>query len=292
MTVRQNLALQSALVAVATGLSGCGAGLVSSSPAASPAVALSGRVHGGQQPVTGATIQLYAAGSGGYGAAAMPLLTTTVQSGAGGAFDVTGDYTCPSASAQVYLTATGGNPGFSGQVNNAALSMMAALGPCGNLTSSTFVNINELTTVAAVWALAPFTSSATGISTSVTNSTGLANAFASAAKVVSVGSGTTPGALPTGATLPIAEIDTLADILASCINSVGGVSGDGSPCGNLFAAATPTGGTAPTDTIGAALSIARNPAQNVAALYNLSQASAPFQPSLPSAPGNWMIGIN
>jgi hypothetical protein len=296
MTLRQRRTLQSVVVAmtlsVAAVLSGCGAGLTLTPPPAQT-LTLSGRVHGGQQPVTGATIQLYAAGSGGYGAAATPLLTTAVQSGAGGSFSITGDYTCPSASAQVYITAIGGNPGLSGQVNNAALSMMSALGPCSNLTASTFININELTTVAAVWTLAPFASSSVAISTSPANATGLANAFASSAEVVSVASGGAPGpALPAGATLPVAEIDTLANIIASCINSAGGVSGDGSPCGSLFAAATPAGGAAPTDTAGAALDIARNPAQNVAALFSLSQAIAPFQPSLSSPPGNWMIGIN
>jgi hypothetical protein len=35
-----------------------------------------------------------------------------VTSDANGEFTVTGDYQCPSASAQVYLMATGGNPGL------------------------------------------------------------------------------------------------------------------------------------------------------------------------------------
>jgi hypothetical protein len=36
-----------------------------------------GLVHGGQQPVIGATIQLYAVGTTGYGSAATPLLPTS-----------------------------------------------------------------------------------------------------------------------------------------------------------------------------------------------------------------------
>jgi len=50
-------------------------------------------VHGGQQGVSGATIQLYAAGATGYGLAATALLTTTVTSHAAGSFNITGDYT-------------------------------------------------------------------------------------------------------------------------------------------------------------------------------------------------------
>jgi hypothetical protein len=65
-------------------------------------------VHGGQQPVSGATLQLYAVGTTGDGSAATPLLTQAVTSDANGNFDITGGYTCPSASTLVYITATGG----------------------------------------------------------------------------------------------------------------------------------------------------------------------------------------
>jgi hypothetical protein len=288
----RRIAVVASSVAFTLGLIGCGS--VTNSTAPAPQVlSITGRVHGGQQPVTGAAIQLYAAGTTGYGAAATSLLTTAVQSGPGGSFTITGDYTCPSSSTQVYIAATGGNPGLPGSVNNSALAMMAALGPCGNLTPSTFIIVNELTTVAAAWPLAPFASSTANISTSATNSGGLANAFTAAAKVASVGSGTAPGPLlPAGATLPVAEINALANILSACVNSSGGTSGDGTACGNLFAASTPTGGTVPIDTIGAALNIARNPALNVGTLFALIPTDAPFQPSLSSAPNNWMIGIN
>ena len=143
-------------------------------------------VRGGQQPVVGANVVLYAAGSGGYGSTNTTQLSSTVTSGAGGSFSITGLYTCPSASAQMYLVATGGD---SGAGFNSSLALMAALGSCGNLSSSTFANIDEVTTVAAVYALAPFMATNGGapgasIGTSGTNSQGLTQAFATANNLV------------------------------------------------------------------------------------------------------------
>lgn len=67
-----------------TALTGCGLGGNFSSTAAKTAGAattVQGNVHGGQQPVSGATIQLYAAGvpatGSGYGIGATPLLTSS-----------------------------------------------------------------------------------------------------------------------------------------------------------------------------------------------------------------------
>ena len=236
--------------------------------------ALAGRVRGGQQPVSGAYIELFAVGASGYGSAAATLLTSGAQTGSDGSFDITADYICPSPSTLVYLTATGGNPGLSGNVNNSALTLMAALGPCGALQSATFLNVNELTTVAGVWALSHYMTGRSAIGSSATNSTGIARAFAAANEVVNLATGTTPGASPpSGATLPVTKLNSLANILAACVNSAGGVAGDGSACGNLFAAATPAGGSAPVDTIGAAINIARNPGSNVGTVFGLASAN-------------------
>src|ERR1700751_6347093 len=90
-------------------LTGCGMGTIAA-PDPVP-LTVNGRVHGGQQPVAGAHIQLYVAGNAGNGSASSPLLNTTVSSGSDGTFSITGDYSCPSATAQVYLVATQGNPG-------------------------------------------------------------------------------------------------------------------------------------------------------------------------------------
>ena len=254
-----------------------------------PNVLISGLVHSGQQPVSGATIQLYAAGSNGYGSAATALLNANVTSALDGSFR--GLYQCPSDSTQVYLVATGGNPGISDGTNNSALALMTGLGSCGDLSSGFRVMINEVTTVASVWALAPFLSSGAGaqLGTSSTNAPGLTNAFATIRNLVNVASGGMPGPnLPVGAALPTSELNTLADILAPCVNS----SGATGECSDLFAAATPSNSTAPANTIDAALYIAQNPGNNVNALYDLVVGTPPFQPTLSSAPTDWTVAVS
>jgi hypothetical protein len=272
--------------------SGCATNVTSiSSPEATATGPLNGKLFGGQQPVSGATIQLYAAGVTGYGSASTPLFTEAVVSDSNGNFTFTGDYTCP-AGAQVYLVATGGNPGMpAGTVNN-NLALMAAIGPCSSITSSTNVMVNERSTIAAVWALSHFMSGYSAIGSSATNTAGLANAFSIVPELVTLDTGITPGAaLPAGATVSVAEINTLSDILAPCINSAGGTAGDNSLCGQLFSATTVSGSPAPQDTIAAALNIARNPTLNTAQLFTLAASNSPFQPTLPAAPQNYLLSM-
>jgi hypothetical protein len=295
--------MQSVVVSAAlcVALAGCAGGNSTSpiSTVASPqAVSITGRVMGGQQPINQATIQLYAAGNTGYGSAypysagTSLLGNNVVTTSGGGDFNITGDYTCPSPSTQVYIEAIGGVP-IAGEPANPNIITLAALGPCSSLSSATFITINELTTVASVWALAPFMTGPSNIGTTATNTVGLTNAFASVNKLVNTASGTLSGpALPAGATIPTNELNTLADIIASCINtSNGGTAGDGTACGNLFALAVSSSGAKPADVVTAALNIAHSPAQNVTALNKLADPTAPFQPILPSAPSAWTIAM-
>ena len=83
--------------------------------------AIQGSVYGGQQPVSGSTIQLYASGTTGDGSSANLLLTSPVLTTASGSFTLTGLFACPSASSLVYLVATGGNPGLGAGSNNPQL---------------------------------------------------------------------------------------------------------------------------------------------------------------------------
>ncbi len=265
-------------------------------PAPSPGglapAAISGRVHGGQQPIAGAQIQIYTAGSGGDGSAATPLLTTSLTTDSSGSFNLTGLYQCPSAAAEAYLVATGGNPGLgSGQVNP-QIALMTALGPCGNLKASTNVEINEETTVAAVYALAPFMQSYSSIGSAASDAQMMADAFTMAAELANTATGSSPGInVPAGQTVPTQKVNTLAGIVSSCINSAGGVAGDSSACGLLFSLASSSNSTASTDTAGGVLQIAENPTHNVVSIFDLGPPSDPFQPSLSSAPTDWTLAI-
>ncbi len=292
------------------GLGGCALqGPTNSATSAAAAVKATGMVHGGQQPVTGATIQLYAAGTAGYGSPATPLIgaTLTTSDGTGllnsnanagnanntlsaGAFTITGDYTCPTGSTLVYLTATGGNPGLTAGTNNSAIVLIAALGQCGALSPSTFVSVNEVTTVASIYSLAQFASVSGDIGSVSTSTTGIANAFANVNNMVNIGTGAALTATTGGNAVPQSEINTIADILVPCVNSTGPAS---SACATLFSAATPSAGaiTPPTTVLGAALYMALYPRSNVSSLFNISTANAAFQPTLTVAPNNWDIVV-
>ena len=274
------------LVVMALSLSGCGVStsLISSCLRGNT---LQGRVFGGQQPVSGASIVLYAAGSTGAGAGAVDLLAPHVVTTDGsGSFNITSDYVCPTATTQVYLVARGGNPGLTSGTNNAALVMMAALGNCGGLTSSTNIVVNELTTVASAWALSQFMSPGAIIGSTPTNSTGLINAFTVANNLADTSTGLAPGsALPNGAITESAKLNALADVLAGCVNSDGS-----SACNPLFTAATTSDGT-PTNTLDAALNIARHPANNALAIFKAVGSRGPFQPVLSTQPNDWTMSI-
>ena len=102
--------------ACAVMLAGCGMKPVG--PVTTTASGAKGLVQGGQQPVSGATVQLYAVGTGGYGSASRGLLSTPVLTNASGGFSINQSYTCNSGDL-IYLAATGGNPGGRGRQTTA-----------------------------------------------------------------------------------------------------------------------------------------------------------------------------
>ena len=135
-----------------------------------------------------------------------------------GSFTLAGDYQCPSSEAEVYAVATGGNPGLTAGTNNKALALMAALGPCGNLGSSTTVTINELTTISSIASLAGFTKSYSAVGSSTSDSAQLQAAFTLVNEYVNVSAGAVPGpSLPTGDYASSTEIHTLGNAIASCV---------------------------------------------------------------------------
>ena len=303
------------------GLAGCGGGgpivsTVTQPTAPLPGAALTGVVSSGSQPIVGAHVYLLAANTTGYGGSGLSASSSNasvsvvaedetgdsdavgayVVTGANGQFSLTGDYACSSGQ-QLYLYALGGNTGSG--VNSAA-GLMAMVGSCPSSSSpAVFATVNEVSTVAAAYALAGFATDSTHVSSSGTAlaQVGVANAFANAANLATLGTGAALATTPAGnGTVPQAEINTLANILAACVNTNGAVTGttNAPTCFTLFTRATSNGalyGTFPTDTATAAINIAHNPGSNIAALYGLATAAV-FAPALPAQPNDFTLTLN
>jgi sugar lactone lactonase YvrE len=243
---------------------------------------VSGRLMGGSQPIVGATVNLYATGSS-YGAGNTLLGTATTTSTG---WTITRNGATCSDPQQVYLVASGGNAGAG--VNSASV-LVAALGTCSSITTATTgLTVNEATTVAAAYALQGFANS-TAIGAPNSNSQGLKHAFANALTLV--GRNGAPNQFTPGGngTIPVVVINTVANILAACVNSAG-VGSTG--CTAAFQG-TPTAvsATLPTNTWDEALDIARYPGYQVANLFTAIQGYVPYQASLATAPNDFSIGI-
>jgi len=287
--------LLSGVVCVAAG---CGSGAVNNVQVRSTVASPRGVVHGGQQPIVGAVINVYEAGSTGYGSAPTLLYSTTT--------DVNGNFSFPIASwtpnctnvsggsnssTPVYITSSGGSTGAGA---NSAIVLMAALGSCNNINTSTFAFIDEVTTVAAAYALGPFMNPANPTQIGYLSSqTGIQNAFTTAGNLANVTTGAANALTPNGnGAIPQLEINTLADVLAYCVNGTAGTcttlesdafNSAGSTLGTSF--------TTPTNTLMAAQQIAAYPGYNVGTLYGLASGNPPFQPTLLSAPNDWTLAV-
>jgi hypothetical protein len=249
--------------------------------------------------------------------------TALPQTTTGGSFTISGDYSC-SSSQELYLVATGGDPtgANSSLVNNQYIALMAALGPCSGISNSTTVVINEITTVAAVYALNQFMAAPSGAAASTfvsqgggtgtfgansgnavnigassgpvggyggvqTQQVGLTNAFSMVNNLSDYSQGTAnPIAANTWANPYSAMTITIANILASCINTNPAVSSTN--CTNLMTDAK-FGSTTPADTIQAAWMMATHPTNNALTLYNLitGTGSNVFSGGVSSFPSNY-----
>ena len=263
-----------------------GTGTLTITPAASnPGVGFSGRAMAGTQPVVGATIQLYAAGTSGNGSAGTVLLTNTLITDGAGAFTVPSGYACPAASSQLYIVARGGRVGAA---TNAAIALATPIGACNQLASGSQFVVNEVTTAATAWGLAQFSSPGGNIGATATNTKGLSNAVATIASLANLTTGTSPGAsFPPNGSSPAAKINSIANLLNTCTSAT-----SASSCTALFSATTPVSATAPNNTLDAALNLVRNPGNNVATLYTQSTASTAFTPALTAAPSDWTMFLN
>lgn len=260
---------------------GCGNGSAPSTWHSEPAgQVLKGKVFGGQQPVIGSQVYLYAAGTSTSGSRSMLNTPGYVLSASDGTFSITNDYTCQ-AGDQVYLLALGGDAGGG---SNTAIGLMAAVGPCSSLTSSTYITINEVTTVATAYALSNFITSPTAVGADPVGSNPVAAAFSNVKALVDVSSGIAPASITGSGIVPQTTLNSLANSIAGCINSTV----TASTCANLFSY---TGTATNGNTAQAAINIAHAPATHAADIFDLGTSKPPFEPALSTAPATWAINV-
>jgi hypothetical protein len=248
---------------------------------------IAGRVEGCGGPIAKATVTLWAAGPG------SPRKLAETQTTADGSFRL--QVAEPRAGGAVlYLIAAGGEPKAGGAKGpNPAVTLMAALGT----TPSRRVTVNELTTVASVWTGAQFLNGAALSGSAL----GLRIAAGNVPNLVDLETGglgpVIQDPLNSSQTTTLATFNTLGNLLAGCIARV-----RGDACQRFFAAATPPGGTAPTNTLAAAENISRFPSHHAQALFALlnefypvpagkAWRPVPFIPYLNFAPSAWTLSL-
>ncbi|MBB5062838.1 NHL repeat-containing protein [Granulicella mallensis] len=307
-------------VAFALGLSGCSANFgTSSDTAAQTAMHIRGVVHGGQQPISGSHVYMYAASTAAYGGrgiaptsgatgnASTSLLTAATGNPADtngnfyvttdtfGNFDINGNFAC-TPNTQVYLYSTGGDPQLAGVgvagTPNPAASLMAVVGNCASATASaafpgvTSVSMNEVSTVVTAFALAGFATDPlhVGAPSAVTghalSGTGLANAFGTALNIVNQASGVPNPTFPSNSSVTV-PVTRINTVADFLAGCVNSNGVSSSGCSTLFS--NTTYGTAPTDTATAAINFAQNPSGHIGALFTLATNASPFQPFFSSA---------
>ena len=208
-------------------LVGCGSEGFTSPVTGAP---ISGKLLSGTLPVAKAHVYLMAVAATGYGKPSVSLLDarSTGLSGLRGRLrrDIGGRelhdprlLRCD-AETSLYVYTRGGD---SGMGKNDAATELAAIGPCPQAQADVPpVIVNEVTTVAMSFALAGFANDALHIASSGSPLAlvGVANAFVNASNLAPITTGLAPATLRSGsATVPQATIDTLANILFSCIHS-------------------------------------------------------------------------
>src|SRR5215467_8080337 len=231
---------------------------------------LHGTVTAAGKPLAGAQVTLFA------GSRTGATELGHARSSGTGAFTIS--YTKPAAGVlYVQATVAGGS--------RLQLQAVAGVGQGGGVTAQTLttVRVNELTTVAAAYALAQF-SGGSGISGP---SPGLENAAATAFSLANSATGK-PGAVVTDTdngtrNATLATLGTLANLVSVC-------AAPPSPqCTGLLGLATPPGGTTPATTVQAIVNLARNPTLSRAGLYALARTANVYQPALTALPRAWVL---
>ena len=238
-------------------------------------LALKGRVIAGDEPVSGSSVTLYAAG------------TIIAETLGGDTTDGEGNFSIrfrrPAESGIIYAVARGGTPRGNTTPND-AITFLTVIGEVDGRPDT--VTLTELTTVASVWTNAQFLRG----SAIVGNGTGIYNAASNVENIVDIETGR-PGPVignavnrsPAGA---LASADTLGNIVHTCA-----VLSQADACERLFSAASPPGWNAPANTLDALHNIALNPWSNVTEIFSLNPGNNPYSPVLDSPPSAWTIAL-
>ena len=284
-TQRPGRRLLVSLASTALLASGC-SNLVNSAPSNSinsAAIKLGGRIHGGNQPVANAVVNLYFAGQTGIASAATLVATTTSADDGSGSFSFvrgadnqpnaggSNTFSCPSGagSPYVYVVARGGNTlnTHDSSLSNPASVFIAPMGLCTSLTPDTFVSMSEAVTAATVAAVHQYMNVNTGSIGAdgiLASYDGLANSFNLVSNMVNLSTGQTIASSTrtgnaAGITVTItpeqSKLNQVANILSACVNTATGANGSTATtqnaCDVLFASAVPPASSATTSTPGA-----------------------------------------
>ena len=246
---------------------------------------VSGRVTGSGEPISNATVTLWAASAG------APSKLGQGKTGSDGRFSIKPSGGRPEGSV-LYLIAKGGVP-HGQKTENPAIALLAVLGT----EAPTSVTVNEFTTIASVWTGAQFLNG---------------EALSGAALGLRIAAGNVPNFVDrrTGAygdaiqaplngpqTTTMANFATLADLLAGCVSRVAG-----DACPMLFAASVGPDGSVPTNTLEVAEAVARYPWYKPERLFGLVRdfypiapgknlRPVPFMPYLLFAPSAWVLPL-
>ncbi len=250
-------------------------------------VRIEGQVQAGGGPLASSNVTLWAASSG------QPRQLDQTTSGSDGRFVLSTPDTL-GADVSLYLVAKGGQAAVNqGSADNPAIALLTVLGN----TPPAKVVINEMTTVASVWTNAQFLDGAALKG----HALGLRIAAGNVPNFIALETGGYGSIIQNGfnstQTPTMANFATLSSVLAGCTTRV-----KANACDSLFAAATGRDGKTPTDTLTAALSIARNPGFKPERVFALLDAfypvpqgkhlrATPFLPYLSFAPGAWVLPL-
>jgi hypothetical protein len=276
----------------------------------SQAATLSGKIHGGNQPVVGATVTLWYAGQKGSPGTPASVAATTTTDGSGnfsfikdttnGNTDTGNTFSCPTGSDPlVYVISKGGNTQNNGNTSqsNAAAGFISVYGTCYELSAANHVDMTEATTVATMAAVQQFfnptndaiVADGTGQQYNIVKQIPatialLADPSAGTAvtsTTLNSGSGNIAPGVSVTATPEAGKVNLLANILSACINTA---TNSSTSCSSLFSASPFPNNAytnnfnvtfpAPTDTLQAIYYILTNPTNgnsaNLTTLFGLA----------------------